>query len=194
MISFGNRQQQQQHLGDAVAEYVDGNLSPEQEHRADLHLMICEHCRHAVQQEREIIAQLRSVRFDSGGHQQLMAGLLSLAAVEPQGSGSAAAPVIPPHRPAPAVVTASAPPQYQSARRSMACALVAVAGCVGVALVASTATGAASGPEPTQLGGGNAPARLVRQLPAAPGEPTRPATRPSDPLPLIQQVAVRATP
>ncbi|NNG39166.1 zf-HC2 domain-containing protein [Flexivirga sp. ID2601S] len=194
MISFGSRQQHQQHLGDAVAEYVDGKLNPAQEHRADLHLMICEHCRHAVQQEREIIAQLRSVSFDSGGHQQLMAGLLSLASAEPQAPGSPAAPAIPARR-APAVVTTSAPPQYQSARRSMACALAAVAGCVGVALVASTATGAASGPQPAQPGtGGNASARLVRQVPIDSAAPTRQASRPSAPLPLINQVAIKTTP
>lgn len=144
----------QGHLGDRVADYVDGLLCAEDEYRADLHLTVCEHCRFAVQQERAILEQLRSVRFDSGGHQRLMAGLLSLAATEPDGPlGASGPPVHKPiavPRPAPAVVTCSAPPQYQSARKSMACALFAVAGCVGVALVASTATGVAQSPEHPQ--------------------------------------------
>lgn len=144
----------QGHLGDRVADYVDDMLSAEDQYRADLHLTVCEHCRFAVQQERSILEQLRSVRFDSGGHQRMMAGLLSLAATEPDGplGGSTPAahkPLAAP-RPAPAVVTCSAPPQYQSARKSMACALFAVAGCVGVALVASTATGVAQSPEHPQ--------------------------------------------
>lgn len=139
-----------EHLGERVADYVDGMLSDQDEYRADLHLTVCEHCRYAVQQERAIIDQLRAVRFDSGGHQQLMAGLLSLASTGPDGPLGGAAPAGHPgagSRPAPAVVTCSAPPQYQSVRKSMAFALVAVAGCVGVALVASTAGGVAQNPD-----------------------------------------------
>jgi len=137
------------HLGDRVGEYVDGLLDADEEYRADLHLTVCEHCRYAVQQERRIIAQLRSVSFDSGGHEQLMAGLLSLASAEPGRplGTTRPAPAKDTVRPAPAVVTCSAPPQYQSARKSMAFALFAVAGCVGVALVASTASGVAQGPD-----------------------------------------------
>ena len=152
---MGLRRDQECHLADRVADYVDGVLDPAEQDKADRHLMVCEYCCHAVRQEREIIAQLRSVLFDSGGHQQMMAGLLSLAGSQPD---APARPVS--NRPAPAVVTASAPPQYQSARRSMACALVAVAGCVGVALVASTASGVASGPD-------TAPARVPLGGPAA---------------------------
>ncbi|WP_446664721.1 zf-HC2 domain-containing protein [Flexivirga sp. B27] len=148
----------QNHLGDRVADYVDGMLSADEQYRADIHLTVCEHCRYAVQQERAIIEQLRAVTFDSGGHQQLMAGLLSLASTDtssdtgaplgaaPVGRGTSAGTA----RPAPALVTCTAPPQYQSARKSMACALFAVAGCVGVALVASTATGVAQGPKNPQ--------------------------------------------
>ncbi|RNI19461.1 zf-HC2 domain-containing protein [Flexivirga caeni] len=158
-------EQVQAHLGDHVADYVDGMLSPAEEYRADIHLMVCEHCRFAVQQERAIIEQLRSVSFDRGGHEQLMAGLLSLASSQPGAPmGGAAASGRVAARPAPAVVTSSAPPQYQSARKSMACALFAVAGCVGVALVASTASGAVQGP---QSPAGQAPGRgaaLVRNV------------------------------
>lgn len=144
---------QQEHLGDRVADYVDGMLSADEEYQADLHLTVCEHCRYAVQQERSIIEQLRAVSFDSGGHQRLMAGLMSLASAEPGRPMGVASPQPRPahaRRPSPAVVTRTAPPQYQSARRSMACALFAVAGCVGVALVATTATGVARGPENPQ--------------------------------------------
>lgn len=137
------------HLGERIGDYVDGMLDPDAQYRADLHLTVCEHCRYAVQQERAIIARLRSVSFDSGGHEQLMAGLLSLATSDPGSPVGAASPTPAktPARPAPAVVTCSAPPQYQSARKSMAFALFAVAGCVGVALVASTASGVSHGPD-----------------------------------------------
>lgn len=145
---------EQDHLGEQVADYVDGLLSAREEHCADIHLTVCEHCRYAVQQERAIIEQLRTVSFDSGGHQQLMAGLLSLASTDGEAplGGSATARRHAVARPAPAVVTCSAPPQYQSARKSMALALCAVAGCVGVALVASTATGVAHGPSAPRPG------------------------------------------
>lgn len=183
------------HLGDRIADYVNGMLTADEEYRADIHLTVCEHCRYAVQQERAIIAQLRSVSFDSGGHQQLMAGLLSLASTEPGmpiaacGSASGVAP-----RPCPAVVTSTAPPQYQSARKSMAFALFAVAGCVGVALVASTASGVTQRPAP----GPNAPGRaaLVRNVPG-----TQPAQREEQAggsltagMPIFVQLAAHRTP
>lgn len=187
----------QDHLGDRVADYVDGMLDVEDQYRADLHLTVCEHCRYAVRQERAIIAQLRSVSFDCGGHEQLMAGLLSLASSEPgepmgaAGSPKAAAAA----RPAPAVVTSSAPPQYQSARKSMACALFAVAGCVGVALVASTASGVAQGPDGS---GQQAPGRgaaLVREV-SSPQVTHSTGSRESvnRSVPMFVQVAAHPTP
>ncbi|MBB2894458.1 zf-HC2 domain-containing protein [Flexivirga oryzae] len=188
-----------EHLGDRVGEYVDGMLDADDEYRADLHLTVCEHCRYAVQQERAIIAQLRSVSFDSGGHEQLMAGLLSLASSEsgaPLGASSQLSKDL--DRPAPAVVTCSAPPQYQSARKSMAFALFAVAGCVGVALVASTASGVAQGPQsPSRQAPGQA--ALVRDVStpqvsetAKKRETSGGSTR--ETVPMFVQVAANPTP
>lgn len=192
---------QHEHLGERVADYVDGMLSADDEYRADIHLTVCEHCRYAVQQERAIIEQLRTVSFDSGGHQQLMAGLLSLASAGPDapvnGSETAGRRVAP-TRPSPAVVMCSAPPQYQSARRSMGFALFAVAGCVGVALVASTATGVAHGPENPQQRSQDRPA-LVRNVSAP--KPTDAAQRRykvsgmlTQEMPMFAQAAARQTP
>jgi len=188
-----------EHLGDRVAEYVDGMLDADAEYRADLHLTVCEHCRYAVQQERAIIAQLRSVSFDSGGHEQLMAGLLSLASSEPDAPlGASSQPRSAPARPAPAVVTCSAPPQYQSARKSMAFALFAVAGCVGVALVASTASGVAQGPNtPGQRVPGQA--ALVRSVSTAHATETARVRETAggstgETVPMFVQVAANPTP
>lgn len=192
---------QQEHLGERVADYVDGMLSAADEYRADLHLTVCQHCQYAVQQERAIIEQLRTVSFDTGGHQQLMAGLLSLASTAPDapsgGSRTTQRPMAP-QRSAPAVVMCSAPPQYQSARKSMALALFAVAGCVGVALVASTATGVAQRPD-TQLPGSPERAALVRNVSVP--KPTDVGQRRSkvsgtltEEMPMFAQAAVRQTP
>lgn len=192
---------QEEHLGERVADYVDGMLSAQDEYRADIHLTVCQHCRYAVQQERAIIDQLRTVSFDSGGHQQLMAGLLSLATTGPDaplgGPAAAGRPAAVP-RPAPAVVTCSAPPQYQSVRKSMAFALFAVAGCVGVALVASTASGVAPSPDNPRPGSPER-AGVVRNLPALQtNEVVKRRSKVSGTLtremPMFEQAAARRTP
>lgn len=194
---------QSEHLGERVADYVDGMLSAQDEYRADIHLTVCEHCRYAVQQERAIIEQLRTVSFDSGGHQQLMAGLLSLASTGPEGplgesasSTTSRRPAAP--RPSPAVVMCSAPPQYQSARKSMGLALFAVAGCVGVALVASTATGVAQGPENPRQSSPDRPA-LVRNVSVpktteAAQRRDKVSGRLTQDMPMFAQAAARQTP
>lgn len=187
------------HLGDRIADYVDGMLSADDEYRADIHLTVCQHCRYAVQQERAIIEQLRSVSFDRGGHESLMAGLLSLAATEPRAPiGAASGKPSTAARPAPAVVTTTAPPQYQSARKSMACALFAVAGCVGVALVASTASGAAQRPE-TPVPGSPARPALVRSVPSPHSTEIEPQQEQADGsltqgMPMLMQIAIPRAP
>ncbi|TWE09361.1 anti-sigma factor family protein [Rudaeicoccus suwonensis] len=163
----------EEHLGDRIADYVDGVLDAAEEHKVEVHLTVCQHCRHAVEQERAIIAQLRSVRFDAGGHQQMMASLLSLAGPDSGvGAHPMAGPVAGSDRQALAVVTAGAPPQYQSARRSMACALFAVAGCVGVALAATSATVGTSTPPRHQPALSNR-AFHVHDLPGTTSTPIR---------------------
>lgn len=116
------------HLGDLVHDYVDDLLAPDVALRVDQHLLVCEMCRYDVEQERRLIAQLRGYTPDPARHQCLVDGLLSLADQ---------APPAPPH-PGPSTVASGAPPQYQSARHSLAAALAAAVGCAGVALVVST--------------------------------------------------------
>lgn len=145
-------------LGDDVlADYVDGMLPAEQERQVERHLVACQCCLTVVHEERELMAQLRDVRIDAQQHQQLMAGLLSLAGEEP---------ARPDLRPAPATLTTHAPAQYCSARRSVAFTLAAVAGCLGAALTVSQvpSAGATSAPADSHDPGR---ASLSRSVPAA---------------------------
>jgi anti-sigma factor RsiW len=65
------------HLGEDVAAYVDGQLSPEAAHQADDHLAGCERCRRSVAQQR-----LLKERMSGTGAPLLPPGLLaSLGAV-----------------------------------------------------------------------------------------------------------------
>lgn len=128
----------QAHLDDVLADYVDGLLTGQQEHQVERHLVACTCCRAQVEAERELMARMRDVSLDAGQHQQLMAGLLSLAGDQPRTSAQ-------PCRPAPALVTAGAPAQYCSARRSVAFTLAAVAGLVGAALTVAAVPGAGHG-------------------------------------------------
>jgi anti-sigma factor RsiW len=130
------------HLGDLVVDYVDGMLSEAAQERVERHLIVCPACLAQVREEREMLARLRDVRIDASSHHDLMSGLLSLAqtqavtvVVEPQ-----------PLRPMPATLTAGAPAQYVSARRSVACAIAAVVGCIGVAAVAANSPAGAAAP------------------------------------------------
>lgn len=124
------------HLGDLVHDYVDDLLAPDVALRVDQHLLVCEMCRCAVEQERRLIDQLRGHRPDPVRHQSLVEGLLGMAEQAPP----------PRPLPGPSVVTSGAPPQYQSARNSFTAALVAVVGCAGVALVVSTTPSRTSQP------------------------------------------------
>ncbi len=147
-------------LGDDVlADYVDGLLTSEQERYVERHLVACQQCLAVVREERELMAQLRNVRIDSQQHQQLVAGLLSLAGDEP------VRPPQPAPRPAPAILTTHAPAQYCSARRSVAFTLAAVAGCLGAALTVTQVPGAAT----PATGGGHESQQssLSRSVPAA---------------------------
>lgn len=117
------------HLGEAVHDYVDGTLTHERMHQLDLHLVTCGMCRCQVEQERALVESLRAFRPDPGRQQDLVAGLLGLAAQHPIPQAPVRV------RREPNLVMHNAPPQYHSARRSVACAMLAVAGCFGAALV-----------------------------------------------------------
>ncbi len=150
------------HETDVLGDYVDGMLGATAACEVERHLTVCLHCRSVVQQERELIERMRSFSLGVRAQDDLTAALLRLAQEVQRDQPT----VVPIRRPGPATVAASAPPQYASARRSMACAVAAVAGCVGAALVAVQV------PSVAQPAGGADPAvrsgqSVVRQAPVA---------------------------
>lgn len=151
------------HLGDLVHDYVTDALPDDHAHRADQHLLVCGMCRAAVDQERRLIASLQAFPAP-GRHQDLVSGLLGLAQELPAPPPPAAPPT---GRPCPSIVSTGAPAQYQSARHSLAAALVAVVGCAGAAAVVATVPARTAQP-------GRAPATPItsvqlRGLPTAGG-------------------------
>lgn len=137
---------------DLLSDYVDSLLTPAEEVQVERHLIVCQQCAAAVHQERELMAALRDVRMDAGRHQQLVAGLLSLAGDEPPRAPET------PMRSAPAIMTAHAPAQYCSARRSVAFTLAAVAGCLGAALTVTQVPAAGASVGDGQGSGSQQPA------------------------------------
>lgn len=144
------------HDGDVLTDYVDGMLDPAQTCAVERHISVCLHCCAFVREQREVIARMRCFTLGRQGQHDLAASLLNLAhEVRAQEA---------PFRPhGPATLAASAPAQYASARRSVACAVFAVAGCLGAALVAvQVPAGASGGPaSPAQRDGTS----VVRQVP-----------------------------
>ncbi len=79
----------QRHLGDLVSAYVDRRLPAAELLAGDRHVVVCEPCRHAVEQERRVLASLRAAREPgmSAGLQALLLELASTSAEsEPLGS------------------------------------------------------------------------------------------------------------
>lgn len=79
----------QRHLGDLVSAYVDRRLPAAELLAGDRHVLVCERCRHAVEQERRVLASLRAAREPgmSAGLQALLLELASSSAEsEPLGS------------------------------------------------------------------------------------------------------------
>ncbi len=144
------------HGGEVLGDYVDNMLDVKQACEVERHLAVCQHCRASVDEQRELIARLRSFSLGHQGEHDLVAGLMSLA----QQAHSEVVPIRP-H--GPAMLQVGAPAQYTSARRSVACAVFAVAGCLGAALVAVQvpAPGTTAQPEQIQRG----PASVVREAP-----------------------------
>lgn len=139
------------HLDDRVPDYVDGALAPAVQHWADQHLLVCQLCRGQVEQERALRERLRGFAPDPGRHEELVQGLLGLARELPP------EPTAPRDRPS--LVDTAAPPQYQSARNPLMVAAIAVAGCVGAAVVVVTVPQAGgSGAPPSVTSGKVAPA------------------------------------
>lgn len=143
------------HDGDVLTDYVDGMLDPAQTCAVERHLSVCLHCCAFVREQREVIARMRSFTLGSQGQHDLAASLLSLAQ-------EVRAEVEPVRPNGPATLTASAPAQYASARRSVAFAVFAAAGCFGAALVAvQVPAGASGGPADSVQRDG---ASVVRQV------------------------------
>lgn len=114
---------------DQVADYVDGLLGGDAAVELERHMVACQTCRAEVDEQRALLARMRSVPVDGQRRDHLIAGLLDLGELpDARGDQSVRCP---------ATVTSDAPPQYISPRRSVACAMVALAGCAGVALVAA---------------------------------------------------------
>ncbi|MEO3938259.1 zf-HC2 domain-containing protein [Dermatophilaceae bacterium Soc4.6] len=130
------------HVGAQLSAYVDGCLGADAQREIDRHLVACQVCRHAVDQERKLLLSLRfgaTPRLSEG----LQASLLSLAsgleltplAVSPA-SRTAQVPTVSPRRPG----------LHRSPRRA--------AGLAGFAATASAAAAiglAVAGPAVTPL-------------------------------------------
>lgn len=167
------------HDGDVLADYVDGMLDAARTHEVERHLCVCLHCRAFVQEQHDVVARMRHFSLGDQGQHDLTAGLMHLAqevgleraAFRPQG---------------PATLAASAPAQYASARRSVACAVFAVAGCVGAALVAVQVPVGTTGGSTGQVQRDGS--TVVRQ---APRHPVAPA---DDPVarPVVHAATVRS--
>ncbi len=162
------------HLGDVVSAYVDRRLSPAALASWDRHVVVCAHCRYAVDQERGLLASLRSAAAPTAS-ESLHAVLLGLCVASPHERFLAAAgspttrdpapgPGVPSIPTAPLAISAlrlptvcpADPPRHRSARRAAllaglaAGASAATAWTVGLAPVAASAS--PGSPAPTRWG------------------------------------------
>jgi len=158
------------HLGDHVSAYVDRRLPGSALAAWDRHVLVCAHCRYAVDQERGLLASLRSAPAP-GVSESLQALLLGLGDAPAHvrivaAAGMTSAPGAPPPVPtAPfqlpglrlPTVPPTAPPRHRSARRAAlvaglaAGASAAAAWTVGFA-PAMTAVGPAGTPAQARVG------------------------------------------
>lgn len=172
------------HGSDVLGDYVDNMLGAKESCEVERHLAVCQHCRASVDEQRELIARLRSFSLGHQGQHDLVAGLMGLAA-------QAHSEVVPIRPRGPAMLQVGAPAQYTSARRSVACVVFAVAGCLGAALVAVQVPAPGTTAQPDQLQRG--PAAIVRQAPA-PGPAVMPAASSNELAsdPLVRAAMVRS--
>ena len=134
------------HLRGQVRAYVDRSLPPALLHLYDRHLVCCTMCRHAADQERRIVAALRS---DTGVPLSLRSSLIGLAASpppmeQPVGLSGPRIPGIPlpplgsrmpsgpSHEPVP-TVRPTAPPLHRSPMRAAVVASIAAGAAVAAA-------------------------------------------------------------
>lgn len=158
------------HLGDQVSAYVDRRLPASALSAWDRHVVVCAHCRYAVDQERGLLASLRTAPAPCVSD-SLQALLLGLGDASPNtrfiaAAASTGAPGM--HPPVPAApflvqglrlptVSPVGPPRHRSARRSAlvaglaAGASAAAAWTVGLAPVAASGVPAGA-PVPARVG------------------------------------------
>jgi Putative zinc-finger len=150
------------HLGSLVSAYVDRDLPAGVLLGCDQHLAVCGSCRAAAEEERRLLASMRSTTTPCLSS-SLHTALLDLAAsAAPMGQR--------PHLP---VVDPSAPALHRSPVRAAVLAGLAAGASAAAALSLGVAGVGGSGPGPT------APSAPVVRLPAAatsrgPGRPSRP--------------------
>lgn len=157
------------HLDDHVSAYVDRRLPGSTLLAWDRHVLVCAQCRYAVDQERGLLASLRSAPAP-GVSDSLQALLLSMGSASPSARFIAAAASSPESAAVPSVPTApflvqgirlptvlpTDPPRHRSARRA---ALVAGLAAGASAAAAWTVGLAPSMASPAQFGA-PAPARV----------------------------------
>jgi hypothetical protein len=155
------------HLRGQVRGYVDRSLPPAVLHLYDKHLICCALCRSAADQERRIVASLRS---DTSVPMSLRSSLIGLASSPPpmEAPGQPTVPRIPlppmslrmpsaaSHAPVP-TVRPTAPPQHRSPMRAAVLASIAAGASVAAAwglAVSPSATGPSSLRPPVSSFGG----------------------------------------
>ncbi|HNV14332.1 MAG: hypothetical protein IPI13_11645 [Actinomycetales bacterium] len=159
------------HLGDQVSAYVDRRLPGSALSAWDRHVVVCAHCRYAVDQERSLLASLRTAPAPcvSDSLQALLLGMGNaspnarfIAAAASTGSPVGAQPPVPAapflvHGLRLPTVSPAGPPRHRSARRAAlvaglaAGASAAAAWTVGLAPAAVSAAPAGA-PVPARVG------------------------------------------
>lgn len=156
------------HLGMQVSAYVDRRLDPATLRAMDQHLVACQVCRHAADEERRLLTSLRCGAMP-GVSADLQSMLLGLAAQPPRVAAG-----VPPIPTAPVglrqvrlpTVAPAAPPLHRSPRRAALAAGLAAgasaAAAIGLAVVGPGPVSSASLREPVSRGPGATTATALR--------------------------------
>lgn len=173
------------HLGLQLRPYVDRRLDPATQHGFDQHLVVCQVCRYAVDQERRLVTSLRH-GSTPGLSVSLQASLLSLAGGPEPGRP---VPVTSPRLHPLPTVSPTRPGLHRSPRRAAALAGLAAgasaAAAIGLAVAGPGATASPLRPATTRPAGSvsvTADTTLVvfSRLPAAGARSAPPTGSPGD--------------
>ncbi len=144
------------HLGMQVSAYVDRRLDAPTLHEFDRHLIACQICQHAADQERRLLSSLRTGATPglSEGLQSMLLGLGTspFAGTAPRPASSP--PILPvavrqPRIPLPTVAPA-APALHRSPRRAAVLAGLAAGASAAAAIGLAVASPVAVGPSPSR--------------------------------------------